>query len=367
MKKLLKFTLPLILTFLNLSACGSQDILSPIENTSEQEVNSSSVFGPKKLQIDVYTTYGTEQSVSIKGRVLEYKKHSVSSVDDSSLMNLYKSWLALESDEVKDVNVEIEFNGKVLKAKSDKEGLFEIKEPSPVKTGYVDISAVLGPVQKKKYVADQAFGTLTVQPKNDGALGIISDIDDTIQKSYITDKIKMIKTLFLGNEYTIKVVPGVSEIYQVLDKKSDGVADGDVYYVSGSPINLFLKISRFMALHKFPKGSIELKNIGTDSLTQQIGYKLGRIRKIFDTYPNKKFLLFGDSGEKDPEVYRQIAKDYPSRVIATYINNVTSDSKTSPRYDGQLLTNNSLEAAQDLIKRGLLSQSDIDFIKKANS
>ena len=122
-----------------------------------------------------------------------------------------------------------------------------------------------------------------------------------------------------------------------------------------------------MALHKFPKGSIELKNIGTDSLTQQIGYKLGRIRKIFDTYPNKKFLLFGDSGEKDPEVYRQIAKDYPSRVIATYINNVTSDSKTSPRYDGQLLTNNSLEAAQDLIKRGLLSQSDIDFIKKANS
>jgi phosphatidate phosphatase APP1 len=37
------------------------------------------------------------------------------------------------------------------------------------------------------------------------------------------------------------------------------------------------------------------------------------------------FVLIGDSGEKDPEVYADVVQDYPERVLAVYIREVRLD------------------------------------------
>jgi len=47
------------------------------------------------------------------------------------------------------------------------------------------------------------------------------------------------------------------------------------------------------------------------------------ITRILDTYPTLPFLLIGDSGQEDPEIYREVVARYPRRILAVYIRDVT--------------------------------------------
>ena len=49
-----------------------------------------------------------------------------------------------------------------------------------------------------------------------------------------------------------------------------------------------------------------------------------KIKRLMKLYPNMKWIMFGDSGEKDYEVYHAIKKRYPHKVIQYYIRNVKS-------------------------------------------
>ena len=55
------------------------------------------------------------------------------------------------------------------------------------------------------------------------------------------------------------------------------------------------------------------------------------IREIFDTYPELPFLLVGDSGQEDPEIYADLVRDHPGRVHAVYIRNVSANPERSER------------------------------------
>ncbi len=323
----------------------------------------------KRLEIQVYSTYGTEDEVKVRGRVLENKELKPVKSTDSKFRNFVRNFKLFESDEEKNVSVNINLNGKTIKTKTDKEGFFEVKTkdfghlPLGLNTVQVTLSG-----EQKKFIANPAIGKISIQPKEDRTFGIVSDIDDTIQKTEVTDKENMLNNILFKNAQTQKKIPGMAELFQALDKANDGKLDGDVTYVSGSPVNLSPRIEGFLQYNNFPEGTLELKNLGvepgSDPLTKQIEYKLGRIRKLFDTYPDKKFILFGDSGEKDPEVYRQLSKEYPGRIISVYINNVTNDDKTASRYEGMLLTNNTSEAAADLFEKGMISSQDLQTVQK---
>jgi phosphatidate phosphatase APP1 len=52
-------------------------------------------------------------------------------------------------------------------------------------------------------------------------------------------------------------------------------------------------------------------------------HKLGHIRQILDCYPDLPFLLIGDSGQEDPEIYKDVIAEYPGRINAAYIRNVS--------------------------------------------
>jgi phosphatidate phosphatase APP1 len=51
---------------------------------------------------------------------------------------------------------------------------------------------------------------------------------------------------------------------------------------------------------------------------------LGVIRRLLSTYEDLSFVLIGDSGEEDPEIYLQAVREHPGRIIAVYIRDVTS-------------------------------------------
>ena len=53
-------------------------------------------------------------------------------------------------------------------------------------------------------------------------------------------------------------------------------------------------------------------------------HKEKQIERILGTYPRMPFILIGDSGQKDPEIYRDVAKRHGNRILAIYIRDVTS-------------------------------------------
>ncbi len=327
------------------------------------------IFDPEPTRVEVYTSYGTDEQVIIRGRVLEGHEPAAASPNDSRFTNLLRNLDFLESDEVKRENVEIRFAGQTIQTKTDRDGVFEIALGGFVglKPGYHDVEVKL--VGSDSFLTSSAHGKVVVQPRQDCSFGVISDIDDTIQYSHAANKLKAAQTLLLGNERTLKPVPGMAALYQALDLASDGVKDGDISYLSGSPINFAGRIENYLENQGFPKGALQLKNMGfrkgENNPIQQSEYKLQHLREMFDTYPNKSFLLFGDSGEADPEVYAQIVKEYPDRILGVFINNVTHESATSARFQGMSLIKSGLDAAKILHQQGVLPSEGLEQVRCA--
>ena len=57
-------------------------------------------------------------------------------------------------------------------------------------------------------------------------------------------------------------------------------------------------------------------------LGPQNQYKTGVIERILADFPRRRFLLVGDSGEQDPEIYGAIARKHPEQVERIFIRNV---------------------------------------------
>ena len=343
--------------------------MSQISTPNNAKVEAAGLFNKvKALETHIYPTYGTEEQVVIKGRVLEKDNIAESKSTDSHLRNLINNIDLLTTDEQKNIYVDVKFNAKVVKVQTNKEGFFEVKftKLSPVQKGLNKVEVSLASNQKK-YTADTTTEYVIIKPKSDTGIGIITDIDDTIQKSDVTHKFQFIGNIFFENYTTQPKIPGISELYNAIDLNSGNI-DGDVYYVSSSPVNIFPRLKNFLKYNNFPYGSLDMRILegpGSDGLGKTLEYKLKKIRPIFLAYPSKKFLLFGDSGEKDPEIYKQAATEFPGRVTGIYINNVTKEDKNSARFNGMLLTNNTADAASDLFTKGLITRQDLEAVKKA--
>jgi phosphatidate phosphatase APP1 len=92
--------------------------------------------------------------------------------------------------------------------------------------------------------------------------------------------------------------------------------------------------------------------------------KYHNIRRIFKTFPSMKFILIGDNGQSDPEIYSRIAEEFSDRIIVIYIRTIRKrKTKKTQEITGQLKRKgidmlslkDSHEASIDAIKRGLIS------------
>ena len=160
---------------------------------------------------------------------------------------------------------------------------------------------------------------LEVRVPGPGArFGVISDIDDTILETGVQRVGHMIRQTFTGSALTRTAFPGAPDLYRDLAAEAN-----PVFYVSSSPWNLHAFLVAFLRHRGFPMGSVLLRDLlGASAGREQ---KTGRIREVLDLHPQLQFVLVGDSGEKDPEIYSDIVRAYPGRILAVYIREVRLD------------------------------------------
>jgi phosphatidate phosphatase APP1 len=161
-------------------------------------------------------------------------------------------------------------------------------------------------------------------------LSVISDIDDTLKHSYVGCKRTLLANTFLR---PFETIPGMAPLFQ--DWEAQGAA---FHYVSSSPWQLYQHLAEHLASEGFPAGSFHLLAFRLrDHLIRRIlmlrrSGKASVIRAMLKTFPRRRFLLIGDSGEADPEIYGAMARRFPQQVAGVYIRQLDGPRNSPARY-----------------------------------
>jgi phosphatidate phosphatase APP1 len=203
---------------------------------------------------------------------------------------------------------------------TDQEGYFLVRlQPAP---GALSAPSTPGTVELagsyRGLTDPHATSFEVTTPDAHARVGVISDIDDTILETGVQRVGHMVKQTITGSALTRTPFEGAPELYR------DLAAGGNpVFYVSSSPWNLHSFLVAFLEHRVFPRGPVLLRDLlGTTAGREQ---KAVRLHEILDLHPDLRFVLIGDSGERDPEIYAELVRDYPGRVIAVYIREVRLD------------------------------------------
>lgn len=157
---------------------------------------------------------------------------------------------------------------------------------------------------------------------------VISDIDDTVMDTRVATPIAMLQRLFLQAAEKRVAFPGVAAFYRALYHGRSGRELNPMLYVSRAPWSIHDMLDRFFRLHEIPVGPILfLRDWGLTwqhPLPHRVkDHKLNLIRDMLSLYHDLPFVLLGDSGQEDPEIYTRIVEEHAGRVVAVYIRNVT--------------------------------------------
>jgi phosphatidate phosphatase APP1 len=324
--------------------------------------------------------HGTAAWLRLQVRVLESAGVTPGTAGDPWWRNVAAAYHRFVSTEIPGAVIRATVDGQVHEAVAGVEGYawFDVANPTPDATGWrtVDLELV-GPLGSGQTTCRASAVVLV--PDRGAGIGIISDIDDTILQTGLTETAGMLRTTLLLNASTRMPYPGVAAFYRALIEGRGGVPR-PIFYVSGSPWNLYDMIDHFMRLRGIPPGPLFLKDWGIDEhkfiREDTHAYKLARISMLLEAYPDLRFVLIGDSGQHDPEIYADVVERWPDRIEAIYIRDVTADAdrdravrtllQTLAEHDvPAVLGESTLSAATDAASRGLIAHERLKDIRRA--
>jgi phosphatidate phosphatase APP1 len=268
--------------------------------------------GPKhadQITILPYRGYGTRGKLVLQGRVLEDEGFLPADRRARRWRNAVEFLKRMESDEVPFARVRARFGEATQDVRADREGYFRVELAASCAPGWRQVH-----LQLIDEPAVRAIGRVLV-PSARAAFGVVSDIDDTVVDTGVQRKLRMLVSLALSNALTRKPLPGVGAFYRALHR---GV--NPFFYVSKSPWNLYVPLVEYLAAQGLPEGPLFLRDFG---LRMARSHKARAIAEIFAAYPRLCFVLIGDSGEDDPEVYSALVRRFPRRVRAIYVRSVS--------------------------------------------
>ncbi len=322
-----------------------------------------------------YRGYGTAELLHLQGRVLRGPPIPPARAEDRVWRNLLHTLRRIESDAVPHAAVRAHLEGRSYETLADDEGFFrfDIRPAAPLDAARLWHDVAVDLVDPPAETG--AVGKVLVPPES-AEFALISDIDDTVIRTDATNLLRMARMVLLTNAHTRLPFEGVAAFYRALYHGAAGAARNPVFYVSSSPWNLYGLLAEVFEVHELPAGPLFLKDY--DLRREMIfakrhhTHKLAAIRALFDTY-NLPFVLVGDSGQQDPEIYREVVREYPGRVRAIYIRDVSPASRdegvhavaAEVRELGveMLLVRDTVTAAEHAAARGLIRPDALDAIR----
>ena len=279
-------------------------------------------IGHTKDNIVVYNAYGNNHQLIVQGRMERKRDFKTVSKDDGWVKNLWRRAKQVKADDIKNKNITMRLNKETFKTRGDDEGYFEFNITTK-KLLPMGVQKIVLNIEGNKNL----HKTNATIIDNTPLIGIISDFDDTIIVSNVTNKISLGVNTIFKNYKQRTLVPTMLERFKKILGQNPKRMPSTLFILTGSPQQLFTPIEQFLEYHHFPQHVLILKKAhgeNLDPLTDQFAYKTQKIERLIKLYPNMKWVMFGDSGEKDNQVYKAIKEKYPKKVLEYYIRDVES-------------------------------------------
>ena len=177
----------------------------------------------------------------------------------------------------------------------------------------------------------------------DQRTGLVSDIDDTVMVTVLPRPLLAAWNGLVLHENARRVVPGMADLYR---RWLDANRGAPTFYLSTGAWNVAPALRRFLASHDYPAGPLLLTDWGptnTGWFRSGQQHKRENLRRLIAELPEIRWVLVGDDGQHDPQIYGDVAAEHPDRVAVVAIRQLTPTE--------QLLSHGTPGPAQDDVAR----------------
>ena len=287
-------------------------------------------------KIIAYTGYGSAGFVRVLARVVftEHPEETAAADVEATSEQLEhadeetRGWRAFVTAPAVEVPVTIRLGEREVLTRTDRAGLVDLTiRGHGLQPGWHRLT-----LESPRAVATQAAVHVIASTQR---FGIISDIDDTILTTNLPRPLVAFWNTFVRAEAERVPVAGMATLFHrfmaehavptSIEREEPGV-EVPVIYVSTGAWNTAPHLMRFIRRHGFPAGPMLLTDWGpTNSGWFRSGpaHKRAQLRRIARELPHIRWVLVGDTGQKDPVIYRDFAEDHPELVRAIALRQLT--------------------------------------------
>jgi phosphatidate phosphatase APP1 len=252
--------------------------------------------------------YGTQEFTRVLARVvLSRDPRNQPRYDEDQVV---RGWRVFVTAPATGVHVSVIVAGQTFDAVTDRGGFVDLSVPVVLAPGWHEIS--LG-VHGERQARGQVF-----VPDPDASFGLVSVMLTMLPRPMIAAW-----NTFVRDESARRVVPGMAEMYSELLADHPGAP---IFYLSTGAWNTAPTLTRFLARHGYPAGPMLLTDWGptnTGWFRSGREHKRTALRRLATEFPNVRWVLLGDDGQHDPQLYGDFAQTDPDHVRAIGIRQLT--------------------------------------------
>ncbi len=294
----------------------------PLHRAARIEDAVYNVLGPRLRQrgwhvtLTAYTGYGAPGWARVMGRVLltplAPRSHRRA---DSRRAAKVRGWRSFVTLPVRDTTVVIEAGGRRHEITCDRGGFVDCVVEGDFTPGWATVRLSCegaAPVEAAVQVVDPAV-----------KFGIVSDIDDTVMVTALPRPLLAAWNTFVLDEHARMAVPGMAVLYERLANANPGAP---VFYLSTGAWNVAPTLTRFLSRHLYPAGPLLLTDWGPQRdrfFRSGQEHKRSTLRRLAEEFPQVRWLLIGDDGQHDQEIYAEFASAHPDNVAAVAIRHLS--------------------------------------------
>ncbi len=253
--------------------------------------------------------YGSTGWVRVLGRVV-LRKPGARADQVAGL----RGWRSFVSIPVSGASVEVVVDGTRTTVAADRGGVLDAAIPAALEPGWRAITLRIAgaEVEEPVFIVDDAV-----------RFGVVSDIDDTVMVTALPRPLLAAWNTFVVDEHARRPVAGMAVLYTLLRQEHPG---SPVIYLSTGAWNVVPTLTRFLGRNVYPRGALLLTDWGpTPDRFFRNGpeHKASSLERLAEEFPTISWLLIGDDGQHDEQIYRDFAAAHPKNVTAVAIRRLT--------------------------------------------
>ncbi|MGO1392914.1 App1 family protein [Agrococcus casei] len=281
--------------------------------------------------IIAYPGYGGDGWARVLCRVLLVRHGE----ENQALYEDVRGWRSFTSIALNHVDVTVSHNGESHVVTADRGGVVDAVVPFSLEPGWNTLKVSTSgsaPVDAPVFVVDPEC-----------RIGVISDVDDTVMVTLLPRPMLAAWNAFVLDEHARRPVPGMAVLYERI---KNAHPSAPFIYLSTGAWNVAPTLSRFLSRNLYPAGPLLLTDWGpTHDRFFRSGkdHKEQNLARLAEEFPNMRWILVGDDGQHDEQIYGAFAKHHPEHVAAVAIRELSPQEavlaggrKSQPHDDGTI-------------------------------